>query len=298
LLWSYRCLFVMSEDYVEATAEQKLNIATYFIMSSPSGEVDEVVSDVQKLVSDPSVLTDSALLSILREYNTEQMISAPDLSTPPKPLLISKYGAVGTDLYLDPATGKVLQFDHRKRVFVSETDKRQVLRDDVDSYRAALSTALTTYLSTAFKPNKYAAAVYGADNGTVTLCISAKNVNLGNFWTGSWRAVYTLNVLQQSTELKGNVKIDVHYFEDGNVQLHTAVDMSTVTVNIDAPDAVSKRVIEALNKFETDYQNELEEMYVNMHRTTFKAMRRFLPVNRQKFLWNAAAHSLAQEVSK
>jgi len=288
----------MSEDYVEATAEQKLNIATYFIMSSPSGEVDEVVSDVQKLVSDPSVLSDTALLSVLREYNTEQMIAAPDLSTPSKPLLISKYGAVGGDLYLDPATGKVLSFDHRKRVFVSETDKRQVLREDVDSYRSALATALTSYLSTAFKPNKYAHAVYGADNGTVTLCISAKNVNLGNFWTGSWRAVYTLNVLQPSTELKGSVKIDVHYFEDGNVQLHTANEMPVVSVSVDTPESVSKRIVEAVNKFETDYQNELEEMYVNMHRTTFKAMRRFLPVNRQRFLWNAAAHTLAQEVSK
>ena len=44
-------------------------------------------------------------------------------------------------------------------------------------------------------------------------------------------------------------------------------------------------------------QNHLEEMYVNMHRNTFKNMRRFLPVNKVKFQWNSAAHSLASEVN-
>lgn len=32
------------DDYPVASAEQKLNISTYFIMSSPVGEVDEVVA--------------------------------------------------------------------------------------------------------------------------------------------------------------------------------------------------------------------------------------------------------------
>lgn len=38
-------------------------------------------------------------------------------------------------------------------------------------------------------------------------------------------------------------------------------------------------------------------MYVNMHRNTFKNMRRFLPVSKVKFQWNSAAHSLASEVN-
>jgi hypothetical protein len=98
-----------------AAAAQKLNIATYFIMSSPTGEVDDVVADVQKLVADDAVLTADALSAILRDYNTEQMIAAMDLSTA-RPVLVTKHGQVGPDLYLDPATGKVLKFDHRKRV--------------------------------------------------------------------------------------------------------------------------------------------------------------------------------------
>ena len=33
-----------------------------------------------------------------------------------KPVLVTKYGQVAPDLYLDPASGKVLKFDHVKRV--------------------------------------------------------------------------------------------------------------------------------------------------------------------------------------
>jgi F-actin capping protein alpha subunit len=69
---------------------------------------------VQKLVNDPAVLTSEALTAILRDYNTEQMIAAMDLTG--KPVLVTKFGQVGPDLYLDPATGKVLKFDHSKRV--------------------------------------------------------------------------------------------------------------------------------------------------------------------------------------
>ena len=255
-------------------------------------------TDVQKLVNAPSVLTADALTAILREYNTEQMIAAPDLQG--KPVLVTKHGQVGPDLYLDPSTGRVLRFDHNKRAFVEETDKKQQLSAAIDQHRTALHAALSAYVNDSFKRDKATLAVYGADDGSVTIDISARNVNLGNFWTGSWRSSYTLTLAAgggSSSELKGTVTVAVHYFEDGNVQLHSSQHL-TQSLTVDGADAVAKRVAEVVGKFESEYQSALEEMYVNMHRTTFKAMRRLLPVNRQKFVWNAASHSLATEMNK
>jgi capping protein (actin filament) muscle Z-line, alpha len=59
--------------------------------------------------------------------------------------------------------------------------------------------------------------------GEITIIISAKNVALHNFWSGSWRSVFTINVLKPGgkSQLNAKVKINVHYFEDGNVQLNT-----------------------------------------------------------------------------
>jgi len=282
-----------------ASAESKLNIATYFIMSSPTGEADDVVADVGKLVADPKTLTKDATVGILKDYNCEQLVWAADPEDAKGPsILVSSYGQVGDNLYVDPNTGRVLKFDHVKRKFTEVTDKKQKLEGDVAKYRAAVQKSVDDYLTKQYKSGKVAAAVYGADNGTLTICITAKNVNLSNFWTGGWRSVYTISVGKKgSTELKGNIKVQVHYFEDGNVQLHTNIDPKT-NVTVADEDATGTAVSKALMKLETDFQANLEEMYVNMHRTTFKAMRRFLPISRQPMVWSAAAHSLASEVSR
>lgn len=207
-------------------------------------------------------------------------------------LLVSKYGQVGDNQYLDPTSGKVYTFNHLSRQWGEETDKRQVLPDEVDALRAATQKAMEAYIEDLYKPGKATVAVYGADNGTITICISAKNVNLSNYWTGSWRSVFTLS----GGELKGTVKLGVHYFEDGNVQLHTSVEHSAKIAG-GAADAVAAELRKSIEQFETSYQNHLEEMYVNMHRSTFKQMRRFLPLSKVKFQWNSAAHSLAAEVT-
>jgi len=284
-------------DDEQATPQQKLNIATYFLMSSPTGEIEDVVTDVKKLVNDTSVLSEDALVKILANYNTEQLTSAVDPDG--KHVLITSYGQVGPDLFLDPSSGRVLRFDHRKRKITEATEQKQVLKDDIAKYRAAIASNLTSYIETNYKEGKVVVAVYGADNGTVTVCVSAKNVHLGNFWTGGWRSVFSLNVGKPgTTEMKGNVKINVHYFEDGNVQLNTHVDKNiNVTVTSDE-ETTGKNVAAGIAQIESDFQTQLEEMYVNMHRTTFKSMRRFLPVNRQPMTWNLAAHSIAGEVTE
>jgi len=285
------------EDYEQATAEQKLNIATYFLLSSPTGEIEDVITDVKKLVNDPAVLSEDTLPKILANYNTEQLTSAVDPDG--NAVLITTYGQVAPDLFLDPNTGRVLRFDHRKRKITEATEQKQVLKDSIAKYRAAIASSLPSYVDANFKEGKCVTAVYGADNGTITVCISAKNVHLGNFWTGGWRSVFSLNVSSPgSTEIKASVKINVHYFEDGNVQLNTHVEKTTnVTVTND-DETTGKNVVVAIAQIEAEFQSQLEEMYVNMHRTTFKAMRRLLPVSRSPMVWNLAAHSLASEVQE
>jgi len=285
------------EDYEEASPEQKLNIATYFIMSAPTGEVEEVVADVKKLVADDNVLNDEALAKTMRGYNVEQMAAAKDPEGDGL-IIVSVHGQVSPNQYVDPATGRVLTFDHRRRQFTEVTEKKQVLNEAVDSYRRAIQDGVQAYVQGAYKEGKCAFAVYGADTGAITVAVSAMNVNLANFWSGGLRAIYTVDVSKRgSAKLKGTVKINVHYFEDGNVQLHTSVEKSA-NVDIGAPDDAARQIAAAISKIETEFQSNLEEMYVTMHSTTFKAMRRFLPINRQPMNWNAAAHALAGEIKK
>jgi len=277
-------------DYQEASPETKLNIANYFIMSSPTGEVHDVLLDVAKLVNDPSVLTDGAIRKIMSDYNHEQLQPA---KTPDgHGLLVSSYGSLGDDKYLDPSTGKVYKFDHRKHTFSEDSEGKHSLSAEVNGYRTAIEKGLVEYLSAQYKKDKATVTVYGSDDGTITVCLSARNVHLPAFWSGGWRSVLAFNCKQKgSVDSKCSTKVSVHYFEDGNVQLHAAIEKNVkVTVADDASTAAG--LVKAIQKMETDYQAALEEMYVDMHDTTFKAMRRFLPLTKQPMTWNINAHSV------
>jgi capping protein alpha len=278
----------MAED--EASPETKLNIANYFIMSSPTGEVHDVLLDVAKLVNDPSVLSDAAIRKIMKEYNHEQLQPA---KTPDGHMLVaSTYGFQGDDKYVDPSTGKVYKFDHRKHVFSEEGDGKYSLSESVNSYRAAIEKSLQEYISGQYKANKATVTVYGAEDGTITVCLSARNVHLPAFWSGGWRSIFTVNIKTKGTvDAKCSTKVSVHYFEDGNVQLHAAIEKN-VKVNVADEASTVSTLLKAISKMETDYQAAMEEMYVDMHDSTFKAMRRFLPINKMPMTWNVAAHSV------
>jgi len=232
---------------------------------------------------------DASLSKIMKDYNIDQMQPAktPDGNM----VVVSAYGQVADDEYLDPSTGKVLKFNHLKHVFSGETDKQQTLSPAIEGYRKAIETAMNEYNENQFKKGKCVVTVYGADDGKINICLSARNVHLSSFWTGGWRSIFTIDVSAKGKQdLKANTKVNVHYFEDGNVQLHSAIE-NTVSVDVSSEEATAKAIVEVVTKHESEYQSSLEEMYVDMHRVTFKAMRRFLPVTKQMMNWNVYAHS-------
>jgi capping protein alpha len=283
------------EVYPEASPQTKINIATYFIMSSPTGEVNDVVKDVISLVSDPSVLTDERINSIMQEYNTQQMVAA--VTPSGNEALVTVYGQVDNSSYLDPATGKVLKFDHRTQKFVSETDQKQVLPPEVAAARSAIEKSIQGYVDSSYRDKKAVIGVYGNDDGKITICISAKNVRLSSYWTGGIRCCYQVDVSKSGlTDLTASIKMNVHYFEDGNVQLHTDLN-KTAKIAISDPNSTAKAIAAAVDKLESEFHANLEELYVNMHSNTFKAMRRFLPISGVPMNWNTSVHSLASEVS-
>jgi len=280
----------------EASAEQKINIGTYFVMSAPVGEVDDVNADVSKLIGDSSIWSDEVQQKVFRDYNLELMTTAADPSG--NPMLVSTFGQVSDRSYIDPNSGDVLEFDHRKRAFTKVLEKRQKLAGEIGAYRDAIQKAVNKYVEDHYKKDKCVGIVYGTESGNITVCLSARNTNLGNYWTGGWRSVFSVNVKSKGdAEMKAAAKVLVHYFEDGNVQLHTALD-KTFKVKIADPDATAKEVAGAISALESSYQSNLEEMYVEMHRTTFKSMRRFLPITGQPMNWNINAHSIAQDLKQ
>ena len=77
-------------------------------------------------------------------------------------------------------------------------------------------------------------SVFVAPNGMLAVVISYKNLNQNNYWTGGWQSDWATNVGSNGkAELKGRIRLQVHYYEDGNVQLNsTFSEEATIEVTV------------------------------------------------------------------
>jgi len=260
----------------EPTQEELVEIANNFLLHSPPGEFMEVVTDVRSLLPNESMINDSAPRTF-REYNTEQMIAVDSPGNSHK-VLITKYGEVSDGEYLDPKGNQVITYDHIKQ----EVTGHRAISDDLDSglepLRAAFEKHALQYASEHYPLG--AATVYGKD-GQIVVCISSARFNPSNFWNGRWRSVWTFS----NGELSGHFKIVVHYYEDGNVQLNTDATQKTTVSETGNPDVVAAAALKTVGKMEAQYQSALDTSYSTMGDTTFKALRRALPIFRTKIDW-------------
>lgn len=273
----------------------KLSIATYFIMNSPPGEVRDVLRDVKIVVKDKKLLEPNTVSKILNDYNIKML-------TPVKKedgnfCITSTYGNVSGDQFVDPNSGAVLKFDSNKEKWASVSEKKEDLGSGIVDQRAKIQEVMNDYAEQHFKDNKGAPVVYANKDGVITICLSFRDLNLSNFWTGSWRGVYTLNVGSSGpTSLKGDIKATVHYYEDGNVQLHSSTNTES-KVKVGSPEETASIVMETIKKIDHEFHEALEKMYLDMHRVTFKSLRRFLPCNRQRMNWNIAVHNVNENLA-
>jgi len=271
-----------------ASAEDKLNIATYFIMNSPPGEVREVLHDVGKVIKDKHVLDDKAKLDMLRKYNIKMLTSAPNQSDGTY-CLTSEYGLVSDDTFMDPRSGKTLKFDHKKESWTVVGEQKQ----DANDQQVAIQKAMDEYAEQHYPGNKCVPLVYAAKDGTITICVSVRDTNLTNFWTGGWKAVYSL----KDGTMTAAIDVTVHYFEDGNVQLHSSSNQ-TAKIKAGSPEETASMVAATIKNIENDVHESLESMYADMHLEIFKSFRRFLPSTRQPMNWDAGIHLVNEDLQE
>ncbi|KAI0084791.1 F-actin capping protein alpha subunit [Irpex rosettiformis] len=285
--------------------QERIQAASKFLLQSPPGEINDVLNDVRNIISDDDTLQ-AGVLPALQEYNLAQFITA---SVPGRQhqSIVSEAARVpsggedeeadGEDRFWDPRSRTSFKFDH----LTLEAKEPQSYEPEAESepFRTALETSALTYISAHFHDGVVSVfPTHGALNKYV-IQVVANKYNPANFWSGRWRSEYIVDL--EARTITGRILVNVHYYEQGNVQLST-----THTISLELPSGIASspeassasKILAIISDEETKYQTSLNESYQDMGDKTFKSLRRALPMTRAKLDWDKVlGYKLGVELS-
>jgi len=91
---------------------------------------------------------------------------------------------------------------------------------EMETTRAIIEAEVTAYTLNHYKHGICSVYSIVNDEGkAIVICIEDHQFQPKNFWNGRWRSVWTVQLENNSADVTGLLKVQVHYYEDGNVQL-------------------------------------------------------------------------------
>ncbi|CCH44013.1 F-actin-capping protein subunit alpha-1 [Wickerhamomyces ciferrii] len=205
-----------------------------------------------RLIVDKNI--DVELTKGLELYNLEKGIS---INVDGQNSIISKINQIN-DSFINEQIGLKFKVDHlNSKAYDIET---------IDKTPNKWDKELIDYLNEQYENGEY--LIYNDK-----LILKGDKSSPGNYWTGSWRSEYDLS------NGKGEINIDVHYYEDGNVRLQS----KKTSIEIDP-----KNLVKSIKKIEDDLQISLNKEFLKLNELIFKQLRRQLPITRSKMNWGKA----------
>ncbi|KAI0186677.1 2-oxoisovalerate dehydrogenase beta subunit [Xylaria flabelliformis] len=256
-----------------------------FVEGAPPGELADVINDIKTLtINEPALI--SELGPAFEKYNEEQFVTV-KLPGSSQQVVISSHNSLGDGRYFDVESSSSFAFDHATQK-ASEVQSYALEGAQANLVKSTLKS-LSTYVREHYPNASY--GVYPTENDTkVAIIIVANKYSPNNFWNGRWRSLYIYD--PHSGSLEGSIKVDVHYYEDGNVRLLTNKPLSS-SVASDTGAGISKEIAAGEKK----YQEELNRGFTSLSEGTFKSLRRQLPVTRQKIEWDkVASYRVGQDI--
>ncbi|KAL1527502.1 hypothetical protein AB1Y20_008958 [Prymnesium parvum] len=279
-------------DESELTDAQKLTLAKNFILQSPPAQQLKVVEDVRALVG-TSVLTQQHELSMLKMLNTKEF-AAVSLPSGEK-ILLTPHGELPDGTFLDPSSKQVVSVDHVKLACVNVQPMDAALLKTVEAaaqLRDPIDAAMRAHVEEVLPTG--AVTTYGSSSASgmeIICCVAVLNSELANYCAGRWWGEWKLSCSKGGNvgQLTGTIKCNVHFFEEGNVQL---TDGGTFHAELPLTGDVGEAFAKKIALFEIEFLTKLEEIYATLSEQVIQSLRRRLPITRTKFDWEK--HTVAK----
>ncbi|TFY75871.1 hypothetical protein EWM64_g8141 [Hericium alpestre] len=245
--------------------EERIQAVSRFLLQSPPGEINDVINDVRNIISDDESLQ-AGVQPALREYNIAQFI-------------VAEVPGAGHQETSDPQSVEV--------------------DEEAEPFRVALESSVLSYLVAHYHDGVASVFATPGNSARFLLQIVANKYNPANYWSGRWRSEYVIDLDEKT--IAGRILINVHYYEQGNVQLetnHAASITLPPTISASSPAPSASKIVALIEDEEGKYQTALTEAYSEMSEKTFKGLRRALPLTRQKLDWDKVlGYKLGQELT-
>ncbi|KAI1436239.1 2-oxoisovalerate dehydrogenase beta subunit [Xylaria sp. CBS 124048] len=290
----------LSHNRAHTASQMASSLATIesFVEGAPPGEpfsdrrCDGIRRPLRNLIDikaltihEPSLA--SELGPAFEKYNQEQFATAKLPGSSGQQVVISSYNSLGDGRYFDVDSSSSFAFDHATQK-ASDVQTYALEGAQADLVKSTLKS-LGTYVQEHYPNASY--AVYPAeDNTKVAVVIVANKYSPHNFWNGRWRSLYIFN--PSTGSLEGSIKVDVHYYEDGNVRL-----LTTKPIVGSVSSGTGAGICKEIAAGERKYQEELNKGFTSLSEGAFKGLRRQLPVTRQKIEWDrVASYRVGQDI--
>nr|CAH8850684.1 unnamed protein product [Trichobilharzia regenti] len=286
-----------------ATPEEKAAICAKLVLLAPPCEFNEVLDDVRCISGDDHQIQ-KKLAAAIAQYNKDQMIHV-KLPGCEHPSLITSYADLGSGYFMCPRSQQSFHFDHLKQTVsdVKSLDRSNVenIDHELEDWRHALQECATVYVNEHFPEGAVSVYALRLHDGARSLVLCIESHFSKHQSTGRWRSEWIFKVIGQSPmefSVHGVIKVQTHLYEEGNVQLISSKEVDFVIPG-SVPKEFAKESLKKIKHADCAYQVGVAENFKTMSDTTFKALRRQLPLTRSKLDWNKIiTYQIGSELAK
>ena len=263
-----------------------VNVAKYIIKKTPIGHLGKSLDNLRSVVGE-QVMDTNEVKQEIHAYG-ENHLSAVNNDVTNSKVVISSLTKDDQGFYYDQ--GQKVKFKIGLESGAVEEAQSIEASNDL---RDAIEEAIKKYLEKCYKLEVTRYNVY-FDSGAnkIVVLISVHNLNLKSFWSGEWLSTWELDI--NGKQIKGTLRANTYYYEEGNVQFSLDTKFSGNASDGDN-NAIAESLVEFIKTSENSIQLELEKVYDELSENYIKPLRRKLPVTGTKMNWNINQLNLAQK---